>query len=85
MFHFLHCRWTGEMLGDIMLLCLRCERFSQALDVLTKLEEDQNSIVGVPNIEALQLFTDICISQNKITEALVSFNIIILLIIVHVC
>lgn len=63
-------RWTGEMLGDIMLLCLRCERFDQALDVLTKLEEDQNNIVGVPNIEALQLFTDMCISRNKITEAL---------------
>lgn len=59
-----------------MLLCLRCERFDQALDVLTKLEKDQNNIVGVPNIEALQLFTDMCISRNKITEALVSFNII---------
>jgi hypothetical protein len=65
------------MLGDIMLLCLRCERFSQALDVLMKLEKDQNSIVGVPNIEALQIFTDMCISQSKITEALVSFNIIL--------
>jgi hypothetical protein len=64
------------MLGDIMLLCLRCERFDRALDVLTKLEKDQNNIVGVPNFEALQLFTDMCISRNKITEALVSFNII---------
>jgi hypothetical protein len=62
------------MLGDIMLLCLRCEKFSQALDVLTKLEKNQNSIVGVPDIQALQLFTDMCISQNKIAEALVSFN-----------
>ncbi|PNF40197.1 hypothetical protein B7P43_G08271 [Cryptotermes secundus] len=63
-------RWTGEMLGDIMLLCLRYERFDQARRVLTKLEKNQNSIVGVPNIEALQLFTDMCISRNKITEAL---------------
>lgn len=59
-----------------MLLCLRYERFDQALHVLTKLEKNQNSIVGVPNIEALQLFTDMCISRNKITEALVSFNIV---------
>jgi hypothetical protein len=62
------------MLGDIMLLCLRCERFDRALDVLNKLEKDQNNIVGVPNIEALQLFMDMCISQNKITEAVVSLT-----------
>jgi hypothetical protein len=59
------------MLGDIMLLCLRGGRFSQALEVLTKLEKHQNSIVGVPNIEALQFFTDMCISLNKTNEAIV--------------
>lgn len=63
-------RWTGEMLGDIMLLCLYGEKFDRALDVLNKLAKDQNSIVGVPNIESLKLFTDMCISQNKINEAI---------------
>jgi hypothetical protein len=60
------------MLGDVMALCLRGGKFDRALAVLIKLENDQNSIVGVPNIEALQLFVDICISQNKTNEALVS-------------
>jgi len=60
------------MLGDIMLLCLYGEKFDRAFEVLNKLAKDQNSIVGVPNIEALKLFTDMCISQNKINEAIVS-------------
>lgn len=60
------------MLGDIMLLCLYGEKFDRAFEVLNKLAKDQNSIVGVPNIESLKLFTDMCISQNKINEAIVS-------------
>lgn len=55
-----------------MLLCLYGEKFDQALHVLNKLAKDQNRIVGVPNIESLKLFTDTCISQNKINEAIVS-------------
>jgi hypothetical protein len=62
------------MLGDIMLLCLRAGKFSRALEVLNKLENDQNSIVGVPNIEVLQFFTDMCISQNKTNEVIVSLT-----------
>lgn len=67
-------RWTGEMLGDIMLLCLYGGKFDRAFDVLNKLAKDQNSIVGVPSIESLKLFTDMCISQNKINEAIVSLT-----------
>lgn len=67
-------RWTGEMLGDIMLLCLYGEKFDRAFEILNKLAKDQNSIVGVPNIESLKLFTDMCISQNKLNEAIVSLT-----------
>jgi hypothetical protein len=62
------------MLGHIMLLCLRGGKFNQALEVLNKLEKDQNNIIGVPNIEVLQFFTDMCISQNKANEAIVSLT-----------
>jgi hypothetical protein len=32
-------------------------KFDRALQVLNKLAKDQNSLVGVPNIESLKLFT----------------------------
>ncbi|KAJ4431515.1 hypothetical protein ANN_20113, partial [Periplaneta americana] len=63
-------RWTGPVLGNIMILCLRGGKFDNALDVLNKLEKDQNNIVGIPTVEALQSFIDACVSQNKPREGI---------------
>ena len=60
------------MLGDIIVLFLRGGKLPNAFEVLNKLEQDENNIIGIPHVEALQLLLDTCISQNNAAAALVS-------------
>lgn len=59
-------------MGKIMLLLLKNNDFQNACTIMDILEKQQNSILGVPNLEALSLFVDKCIENRVPTRAIVS-------------
>ena len=60
-------RWTGEMLGDIMFLCLRAGEFERAKEVFKKIIQGRGRIVGTPSAESMEMMIDACV-QNKETK-----------------
>nr|CAD7269152.1 unnamed protein product [Timema shepardi] len=65
-------RCTGPILGDVMILCLRAGDFPKASMVLRKLDKEQQKVLGVPKLAALQLFLETCIANKDVTNAIVS-------------
>ncbi|KAB0802204.1 hypothetical protein PPYR_04390 [Photinus pyralis] len=57
--------FTGDMLGKIMTLTLRNNDFEKASKVMDKLENNQQSVLGVPQFETLKLYVDHCIQQKR--------------------
>ncbi|KAF2890733.1 hypothetical protein ILUMI_15440, partial [Ignelater luminosus] len=55
---------TGKILGDIMVLLLKNKDFERACIIMNKLDQDQQSVLGVPSFEALSLFVDNCIEMK---------------------
>lgn len=66
------CSFTGDMLGDIMILVLRNNDFEKASVIMEKLDKNHNVVVGVPKIEALSLYVDECINKKLPSQAIVS-------------
>lgn len=60
------------MFGDIMEVVLRGDKFDIACQILNILDTKQNQILGAPRIESLSAFLDACISNNDVTNAIVS-------------
>nr|CAD7201210.1 unnamed protein product [Timema douglasi] len=63
-------RCTGPILGDVMILCLRAGDFPKASMVLRKLDKEQQKVLGVPKLAALQLFLETCIANKDVTNAI---------------
>jgi len=62
--------FSGEMLGKIMMLALRNNDFEKACIVMDKLDKNQQTVLGVPDFEALVLFVDNCIIQKLPSRAI---------------
>lgn len=71
---FLFFSPTGEILGNIMVLLLKNKDFERACVIMDKLDQDQQSVLGVPDFEALSLFVDNCIDLKLPSRAIVSFK-----------
>lgn len=56
--------FTGDMLGKIITLTLRNNDFEKASKVMDKLENNQQSVLGVPQFDVLKLYLDHCIKQK---------------------
>lgn len=71
--YVLICSFTGEMLGKIMILLLKNEEFEKASGIMEKLNKKQHEILGVPSLQALNLFVEHCIKHKLPSPAIVSF------------
>ncbi|ENN73943.1 hypothetical protein YQE_09445, partial [Dendroctonus ponderosae] len=63
-------KFTGDMLGKIMILLLRNSDFENASLVMHKLIHQHQKIVGVPSFDALDLFVDHCIINKTPSRAI---------------
>ncbi|XP_057651998.1 protein PTCD3 homolog, mitochondrial [Diorhabda carinulata] len=61
---------TGSLLGRIMLLVLRNGDFQKACTIMDKIDRGHQTVVGVPQIEALESFVDYCIKNKAPTRAI---------------
>jgi len=64
-------RWTGEILGNIMLLCLCADHFNRAKDIMQKIIKAQNKIIGAPSSESVEMMIDACIEKKEAKLAVV--------------
>uniref|UniRef100_A0A1B6HTV0 Small ribosomal subunit protein mS39 n=1 Tax=Homalodisca liturata TaxID=320908 RepID=A0A1B6HTV0_9HEMI len=62
--------WTGQMLGDVMLVLLRADRYLQAVDITTALDKRQHEILGVPSFQSLSMFLGKSIERKEIKKAI---------------
>lgn len=65
-------RVTGDYMGKILILLLKNDEFDKGCKILELLEQEQNSILGVPSFEALSLFVDKCIEKRAPSRGIVS-------------
>lgn len=61
--------WSGQNLGNIMVLLLHGQQTEKALAVLNKLDKEHHKIVGVPEVSALNILLDACIADNNSEKA----------------
>jgi len=66
--------WTGQMLGNIIIILLKASRIDDAFQILKKLLQSPLDILGVPDIDALKLFLDCSVERNNAVMSLVCFN-----------
>jgi len=64
--------WTGQMLGDLMIVSLKAEQIDKAYEILKKLMNSPHEILGVPGIDSLKLFLEVAIRENNAPLSLVS-------------
>nr|CAH7761664.1 unnamed protein product [Callosobruchus chinensis] len=63
-------RLTGDQLGKVMTILLLNRDFQKACVIMDKLDQEQNTVVGVPRIEALSMFIDSCIENMMPSRAI---------------
>ncbi|XP_050084303.1 protein PTCD3 homolog, mitochondrial [Anopheles aquasalis] len=61
---------SGQMLGDVLLLCCRANDYEKAVAVFTKLSKEQNTIVGDPRVDGLREFVGQCITNGAPSVAI---------------
>lgn len=64
--------FTGDFLGNVMIVALRNGDFDKANKVMEKLDRSHNEVVGVPSLDALSMFVDACIENKLPSRAIVS-------------
>jgi len=60
------------MLGNLINVCLFGDNIDKATEIIVKLNNCQNEIVGVPDSHTMELFLSYCIDKNNFNELLVS-------------
>lgn len=65
-------RWSAFVLGNLISVSLFGNNIDKATEILKKLSTNQNEIIGVPDIQAIELFLNYCIENNNFNELLVS-------------
>ena len=67
--------WTGQMLGDLMIISVKTEQIERAFEILKKLLSSPQDILGVPGIDSLKFFLRMAIRENNAVMSLVSVSI----------
>ncbi|XP_066156302.1 small ribosomal subunit protein mS39 [Euwallacea fornicatus] len=67
---FNNMKFSGEMLGGILLVLLRNNEFTKACLVMDKLINNNQNIIGVPSFDSLSLFVDHCIENKTLSKAI---------------
>ncbi|XP_039275345.1 protein PTCD3 homolog, mitochondrial [Nilaparvata lugens] len=60
----------GSMLGHMMSVLLNAGRFEKSCEILKKLDKDQQTVLGVPDIRSLHSFIDASLERNDATRAM---------------
>ncbi len=66
--------WTGKMLGDLMTVQLKSGNNKNAWEVMRKLLQAPQEILGIPTLDSLRLFLDSAIDSNNGAMSLVSLK-----------
>lgn len=66
--------WTGQMLGDILILCSRCDDIEKAIDIFRKLDKEEHKVSGTPAPAALETFVRLCIAKKQPTQAIAALQ-----------
>lgn len=66
--------WTGRMLGDILILCSRCDDIEKANEIFRKLDKEEDKVSGTPGPAALETFVRLCIANKQPTQAIAALQ-----------
>ncbi|XP_075223114.1 small ribosomal subunit protein mS39 [Lycorma delicatula] len=62
--------WTGDMLGNLMGVLLEADRIEKASLILSKLDKEQQKVLGIPDFRPLRMFVDKCIQKKDADKAI---------------
>ncbi|XP_025209053.1 protein PTCD3 homolog, mitochondrial [Melanaphis sacchari] len=62
--------WTGNILGNLIDICLFGDNINKATEIIVKLHKHQNYIIGIPDSHTISKFVDYCIENNCFNELL---------------
>lgn len=65
-------RWNGDILGNIITLCL-CANYIEEAFTIAKILFQKSQVTGVPSIESLDMLLDACIKTKNLRTAMVYF------------
>lgn len=63
-------RWSGPLLGDLLLLFCRGDLFEKASGVFDRLNKSENEMIGEPSPVALEHFATFCTVQKQPSSAI---------------
>lgn len=63
-------QWTGEMVGNVLITCLRAAWHDKAWQMLVKLDTQQNQILGYPSEAVMEELLTSCIEQENAKKAI---------------
>lgn len=66
--------WTGKMLGDLMTVQIKSGNNQNAWEVMRKLLQAPQEILGIPTLDSLRLFLESAIESNNGAMSLVRFQ-----------
>uniref|UniRef100_A0A0C9PNM1 CG4679 protein n=1 Tax=Fopius arisanus TaxID=64838 RepID=A0A0C9PNM1_9HYME len=62
--------WTGPILGDVAILCLRADEYDKWTKIINFMYSDQNSIVGPPSSDQINELFNACLLGGHVQSAL---------------
>lgn len=66
--------WTGPMISNVLTLICRSDDYAKALDVFTKINKNQDEIVGTSNPAALESFIKLSIANKQPSKAIAALQ-----------
>jgi hypothetical protein len=60
------------LLGNLIEVCLFGDNIQNATEIIMKLKNNENEIIGVPDSQNITNFLNYCINKNYFNEILVS-------------
>ncbi|XP_025415928.1 protein PTCD3 homolog, mitochondrial isoform X2 [Sipha flava] len=63
--------WTGSLLGNLIEVCLFGDNIQNATEIIMKLKNNENEIIGVPDSQNITNFLNYCINKNYFNEILI--------------
>lgn len=62
--------WTAKILGDVITLLCQVEEYERTVEVFDKLANNQQSILGEPDISSMLGFVQLCITKKQPSKAI---------------
>lgn len=67
--------WSGQMLGDLITVLIKSGKYARACEIMKKLVQGPEDVIGVPSLDSLRLFLDAAIEEDSGSMSLVSWHI----------